>query len=168
MSSGAGYFFCPPERQIKALCRLHRRTVAVAESCTGGYISHRLTNVAGSSGYFLGGVVVYSNEAKRNLLGVPEQIIAGHGAVSAETARLMADGVRRVFGCSVGLSVTGIAGPGGGSREKPVGLVFIGVSCESGTAVYSFRLRGSRISIKEKTVQKALSLLKKELSQDKE
>lgn len=163
MSSGAGYFFCSPERQIKALCRLHCKTVALAESCTGGYISHRLTNVSGSSGYFLGGVVVYSNEAKHQLLGVPEESIAEHGAVSAVVARFMAEGVRRAFDCSVGLSVTGIAGPGGGSQEKPVGLVFIGVSDENASRVYSFRLRGSRLSIKEKTAHKALSLLTKAL-----
>ena len=159
MGYGAGYFFCPPERQIKALCRLHGKTVALAESCTGGYISHRLTNVPGSSGYFSGGAVVYSNEAKHRLLGVPEQSIAEHGAVSAVVARFMAEGVRRVFDCSVGLSVTGIAGPGGGSRKKPVGLVFIGISDINTSRVYSFRLKGSRHSIKKKTAHKALTLL---------
>ncbi len=168
MSSGAGYFFCPVERQIKTLCRLHRKTVALAESCTGGYISHRLTNVPGSSRYFLGGVVVYSNEAKHKLLGVPQRCLAEHGAVSDVVARLMAEGVRRVFNSSVGLSVTGIAGPGGGSPGKPVGLVFIGISDEYATEVYSFRLSGSRLDIKEKTVQKALSLLTKALLRQKE
>ncbi len=101
-------------------------TIAVAESCTGGLISHKLTNVPGSSNYFNRGVVAYSNEAKMQILGVPEEILLKHGAVSSETAIAMAEGVRRISGTDIGLSTTGIAGPGGATISKPVGLIYMG------------------------------------------
>jgi nicotinamide-nucleotide amidase len=103
-------------------------TIAVAESCTGGLIAKRLTDIAGVSAHFLGGVVSYANQAKVTLLGVPEALIEAHGAVSPEVAMAMASGVRERLGASLGLSVTGIAGPAGGSAEKPVGLVYLGLA----------------------------------------
>ncbi len=108
------------------------KTLAVAESCTGGLVSEKLTRVPGSSEYFLGGVVAYSNEAKTSLLGVPEDLLAQHGAVSDEVARSMAEGVRERFGADFGVSTTGISGPDGGTDEKPVGLVSIGIAWRAG------------------------------------
>ena len=102
----------------------NRATVAVAESCTGGLLAERLTSVAGSSAYFLGGVVCYSNELKTSLVGVPPEIIESKGAVSPEVALALADGIRRRSGATLGVGITGIAGPGGGTPEKPVGLVY--------------------------------------------
>ena len=104
------------------------RSVAVAESCTGGLIAHRFTDVPGSSEYFLGGVVAYSNEAKHSLLGVPENLLMEHGAVSEPVARSMAEGVRERFNADIGVATTGISGPGGGSEEKPVGLVYVAIA----------------------------------------
>jgi len=109
------------------------QTVAVAESCTGGLISHRFTDVPGSSEYFLGGVVAYSNEAKHSLLGVPEDLLVEHGAVSEPVARAMAEGVRERFNADIGVATTGISGPGGGSEEKPVGLVYVGIAWSEAT-----------------------------------
>ena len=105
-------------------------TVAVAESCTGGLIAHRLTNVPGSSRYFLGGVVAYANEVKEGVLGVRSETLRRHGAVSQETALEMARGVRRLLGADIALSATGIAGPAGGTPEKPVGLVYVALAAE--------------------------------------
>ena len=105
-------------------------TVAVAESCTGGLIAHRLTNVPGSSAYFLGGVVAYANEVKEGVLGVRSETLRRHGAVSQETALEMARGVRRLLGADIALSATGIAGPTGGTPEKPVGLVYVALAAE--------------------------------------
>jgi nicotinamide-nucleotide amidase len=116
--------------------RQGKKTLAVAESCTGGLIAHMLTNVAGSSDYFLLSAVTYANEAKVRLLGVPEPVIARTGAVSEETVRAMAEGVRRVSGARIGLATSGIAGPGGGSAEKPVGTVFIGLADDTGTRAF--------------------------------
>src|SRR5207342_940104 len=107
-------------------------TIAVAESCTGGMVASALTAIPGSSGYFLGGVVSYADEAKRDLLGVEPGILAAHGAVSAQVARAMAEGARARFGAAVAASVTGIAGPDGGTPEKPVGLTYIGIADDGG------------------------------------
>jgi nicotinamide-nucleotide amidase len=134
-------------------------TLAVAESCTGGLIGHRLTNVPGSSGYFLAALTTYSNESKIELLGVPEALLREHGAVSQECAAAMAEGVRRVTAADIGLSVTGIAGPSGGTPQKPVGLVYVGLSDAGGTKVEEVRLRGDREMIKERSAQSALYLL---------
>jgi len=134
-------------------------TLAVAESCTGGLIGHRLTNVPGSSGYFLASLTAYSNESKIDLLGVPEDTIGKHGAVSAETAAAMAEGVRRATGADIGLSVTGIAGPEGGTPAKPVGLVYVARADAGGTVTEELRLRGDRSMIKERAAQTALYLL---------
>ena len=134
-------------------------TLATAESCTGGLIAHRLTNVSGASAYFLGSVVAYHNTVKHALLGVPEEVLAVHGAVSEETARGMAEGVRRLIGATYGLAVTGIAGPSGGSAEKPVGLVYLAVAREDGTAVIRRQFTGTREEIKAQTAETAIKLL---------
>lgn len=139
-------------------------TMATAESCSGGLIAHRITNVAGSSAYYLGGVVTYSNDAKARLLGVPESALATHGAVSEPVARAMAEGVRDRFGADWGVGVTGIAGPGGGTPQKPVGLVYIAVAGAGGTVVVENRFEGSRETIKGQTAEKALDLLREQMA----
>ena len=139
-----------------------RLTVALAESCTGGLISHRLTQVPGSSAYVDRGAVCYSNQAKTAMLGVPAELIARHGAVSSEVAASMAEGIRRRAGVSVGLSVTGIAGPGGATETKPVGLVYMGLNAESGeTITKEFRFHGDRLMITQRSSQAALDLLRR-------
>jgi nicotinamide-nucleotide amidase len=135
-------------------------TIAVAESCTGGLITHRLTNVAGSSAYVERSFVVYSNKAKQELLAVPEAVLAEHGAVSEPVARLMAEGARTAAGTVYGLSVTGIAGPGGGTPEKPVGTVFIAVAAPEQTVVEKKFFPGTREKIKIMTSQMALNLMR--------
>ena len=138
--------------------------LATAESCSGGLVAHRITNVPGSSGYFLGGVVSYSNGAKENLLDVTRKSLDEHGAVSEAVAREMAEGVRGRFESDYGLSVTGIAGPSGGSKEKPVGLVFIGIAGPRGTQVERCVFSGTRESIKEQTADRALAFLLENLN----
>ncbi len=135
-------------------------SIAVAESCTGGLITHRLTNVAGSSAYVERSFVVYSNRAKQELLAVPEAVLARYGAVSEPVARLMAEGARKAAGTVYGLSVTGIAGPDGGSPEKPVGTVFIGVAGPEQTVVEKKFFPGTREKIKIMSSQMALNLLR--------
>ncbi|MCP9440727.1 MAG: competence/damage-inducible protein A [Nitrospira sp.] len=137
-------------------------TIAVAESCTGGLITHRLTQVPGSSAYVDRGAVCYSNQAKIDLLGVPPDLIARYGAVSREVAAAMARGIRQQAAVSVGLSVTGIAGPGGGTETKPVGLVYIGLDGGEGDVlVKEFRFHGDRSVIKQRSSQAALDLLRR-------
>lgn len=138
-------------------------TLAVAESCTGGLIGHRLTGVPGASDYFLGGVVSYSNAAKQDLLRVPPEVLAQKGAVSPETARDMARGVRETFHADVGLAVTGIAGPSGGSPAKPVGTVYIGLATPEGEDVWHYQFYGNRAEIKILTAETALDRLRREL-----
>ncbi|TKB32490.1 MAG: nicotinamide-nucleotide amidohydrolase family protein [Nitrospira sp.] len=136
--------------------------VAIAESCTGGLIGHRLTQVAGSSAYLDRGAVCYSNRAKTEMLGVPADLIVKHGAVSQEVAASMAKGIRERAKVSVGLSVTGIAGPGGGTESKPVGLVFIGLDGGDGQPIaQEFRFHGDRTVIKQRSSQAALNLLRR-------
>jgi nicotinamide-nucleotide amidase len=138
-------------------------TLAVAESCTGGLISQRLTEVPGSSSYFMEGVVTYSNEAKVRLLGVPMDLIAEYGAVSGEVAEAMAEGARLRAETDFGLAVTGIAGPGGGSDEKPVGLVYIALSDDAHTEHRRVMLPGDRHLIRWRASQAALDLLRRRL-----
>jgi nicotinamide-nucleotide amidase len=138
-------------------------TLAVAESCTGGLVAHRLTEVPGSSNYFMEGVVTYSNEAKTRLLGVPSELIERHGAVSAEVAEAMAEGVKRRAATDFGLSVTGIAGPGGGTPEKPVGLVYISLADDAHTEHRRIMLPGDRHLIRWRASQAALDLLRRRL-----
>jgi PncC family amidohydrolase len=133
--------------------------IATAESCTGGLIAHNLTNISGSSNYFDRGIVTYSNRAKIELLGVSEKIIKQNGAVSFEVAKAMAEGVRKKSKVDIGISTTGIAGPTGGTKEKPVGLVFIGVSNEKDTIVKKFQFKGNRLQNKESTCIEAFKLL---------
>ena len=139
--------------------REKKATIALAESCTGGLISHRITNVPGSSAYFERGIVAYSNQAKVDHLGVSEKILNDYGAVSSETAMAMASGIRKAANATFGLAVTGIAGPGGGTTEKPVGLVYIAIASPDGTEVSSFRFSGDRAGIKVKTAEAALKWL---------
>ncbi|MBM4275046.1 MAG: competence/damage-inducible protein A [Deltaproteobacteria bacterium] len=153
----------PLEDLVGRLLRAQGLTLAVAESCTGGLIGHRVTNISGSSDYFRGGVVSYSNEAKMDLLRVPEETLGAHGAVSAETAVAMAEGVKKVFRADVGLSVTGIAGPTGGSPEKPVGTVYIGLVTPRGVEWFHYLFHGNREEIKVLSAQMALDRLRKEL-----
>jgi len=138
--------------------RLRERgwTISIAESCTGGLICDRITNVSGSSNYFMGGMVTYSNESKEKYLGVPLNDIAKYGAVSPQVARKMVQGVRRAFGTTFGLSTTGVAGPTGGTKRSPIGRVFIGLANGRRTWVIKLDLKGSRREIKEKATEKAL------------
>jgi nicotinamide-nucleotide amidase len=141
----------------------HGLRLAVAESCTGGLLAHRLTNVPGSSRYFERGVVVYANEAKEALLGVPGDLLRTHGAVSAPVVRAMVSGICASAGAPCGLAVTGIAGPDGGTPDKPVGTVFIASASPAGIEVRRFRFTGSREAIKWQSSQAALDLLRRAL-----
>jgi PncC family amidohydrolase len=134
-------------------------TLATAESCTGGGLSDAITDVAGSSDYFKGGVVSYSNAVKESLLGVDPAVLAAEGAVSETVAAQMAEGARRAIGADVGVGITGVAGPGGGSDEKAVGLVFISVAEPDGTEVRRFRWDGDRVANKRQSVAAALEML---------
>ena len=133
--------------------------LALAESCTGGLISHRITNIPGSSEYFLGSVIAYAYEAKVMLLGVNQETLDKYGAVSKETVLEMAHGVRQVLGAEVGLSISGIAGPGGGTPEKPVGLTWIGLSMPDYENSWQRIWTGNRLKIKEQAAEEALKLL---------
>ena len=163
-----GMLFAEDERSIEeivlALCRARGLTLATAESCTGGMVGERLTGIAGSSDVYLGGVVVYANSAKASLLGVPAEVLEHHGAVSAESAAAMATGARAAFGANVAASVTGIAGPGGGTPEKPVGLVFAHVETPDGSAGRRLDLPGDRESIRTRATAIVLHLLRDALS----
>ena len=134
-----------------------KATVATAESCTGGMVAARLTSVSGASGAFKYGAVTYCNEAKNVLLGVSTETLDEHGAISAETAKEMAEGIRKVMGADIGISVTGNAGPGA-AEEKPVGLVFVGVSSENFSAVLENHFEGDRVSVREQAADSALAL----------
>jgi len=147
------------EERIGRILRGRQLKIAVAESCTVGLIANRITNIQGASDYFDMGFVTYSNDSKELFLFVPEDVMAAKGAVSSEVAGAMAEGVRQVTGVDVALSVTGIAGPGGGSPEKPVGTVYIGLASESGTFVRKFLFSGNRISIKAQTSEEALRMV---------
>jgi len=147
------------EKAIGELLKKRGRTLSVAESCTGGLISDRITNVPGSSNYFEGGMVTYSNESKAKHLDIPLNYIRRHGAVSPQVAKKMAQGVRKAFGTTFGLSTTGVAGPTGGTKRSPIGRVFIGIADGRRTWVRKLDLRGSRREIKEKAAQKSLEFL---------
>jgi PncC family amidohydrolase len=136
----------------------HSWTVAVAESCTGGLLGSCITDVAGSSAYFLGGVIAYSNLAKQQLLGVQAESLNGYGAVSRQVAVEMAHGIRQALGADVGISITGIAGPGGAMPGKPVGTTWIGVSTPGGEAVERYIWKGDRLSNKAQSAEAALTL----------
>ncbi|UCE74472.1 MAG: CinA family protein [Methanomassiliicoccales archaeon] len=147
------------EKRVGDALREKKLNISVAESCTGGLICHRITNIPGSSDYFDRGVVVYSNNSKTQLLEVPKLILESFGAVSNETAKAMAEGVKKVSRSDLGLAVTGIAGPGGEKPNKPVGLVYIGLASNKSTMVKEFRFTGSRSEIKDQTSEEALKML---------
>lgn len=147
------------EEKIGKALKERNLKIAVAESCTGGLIASRITDIGGASDYFEAGFVTYSNKAKTSFLYVPEDIINRCGAVSYETAKSMAEGVKKAACTDIGIAVTGIAGPSGGSEEKPVGTVFVGISTEKGTHVRKYFFNGSRLEIKRKTSDAALTLV---------
>lgn len=134
-------------------------SLATAESCTGGLLGDLITGEPGSSEFFLGGVIVYSDRSKLELLGVGEDILRKNGAVSSRAARAMARGVRKLFSSSIGVAITGIAGPGGGSPEKPVGLVYIAVAGPGGDKVEKHIFTGDRREIKRRAAERTLTLL---------
>jgi nicotinamide-nucleotide amidase len=140
---------------------MKQKTVAVAESCTGGLVAERLTRVPGSSNFFLGGVVAYSNDLKTRLVGVPAELIAVEGAVSKPVAQALAEGVRRRTGASIGVSISGVAGPGGGTVEKPVGLVFIALSDDRSTEVRRFQFPGDRERVRTWASVVALEMIRR-------
>jgi nicotinamide-nucleotide amidase len=142
---------------------MRQKTVAVAESCTGGLLAERLTRNSGSSNFFLGGVVCYSNDLKTKMAGVPRALIEEHGAVSQPVAAALAEGIRARTGASLGLGITGVAGPTGGSPEKPVGLVFIGLADERGTQVREFRFPGARDRVRLWATQMALEMIRRRI-----
>jgi PncC family amidohydrolase len=147
------------EKAIGDLLRQNGWTLSIAESCTGGLICDRITDVSGSSDYFMGGMVTYSNESKAKHMGISLRYIRRFGAVSPQVARRMAQGVRKAFGTSFGLSTTGVAGPTGGTKRSPVGRVFIGLTAGRKVWVKKLDLKGSRRKIKETAAEKALQFL---------
>lgn len=153
----------PLEKVVGRLLTEQNLTIALAESCTGGLIAHRLTNVPGSSAYLIGGVVSYANEAKERMLGVSHQTLQEHGAVSEETAREMSRGVRRLLQTDVALAVTGIAGPSGGTPEKPIGLTYIALTAEGFERCERYLWQGDRWANKEQSAEAALGMLREYL-----
>ncbi len=155
----------PLEERIGKYLRDKGMKLALAESCTGGLVGHRVTNIPGSSDYYLGSITAYAYEAKERLLGVKHETLITYGAVSKETALEMARGVRLALAAdfpleaSIGVSITGIAGPGGGLPNKPVGLVWFGLSAPKGDWAWSYVWKGSRLEVKEQSAEKALGLL---------
>jgi len=167
----AGHLFTEDERPVEELvldaCRTRALTLATAESCTGGLVAARLTSVPGSSDVFLGGVVAYSDEVKAAELGVPEAVLEQHGAVSAEAAAAMAAGARERLVADVAVAVTGVAGPGGGTEEKPVGLVYLHAEGPDGALARELDLPGERQAIRERATVAALHLLRALLGQNR-
>lgn len=159
----AGFLFAEgeeePEKTVGRLLSQLGLTLAVAESCTGGLVAGRLTGVPGSSAYFLGGVVAYANGVKSALLGVPQNVLEVHGAVSEETALAMARGVRRLMNADLGLGITGIAGPAGGSAEKPVGLVYIALAADDETRCHRYLFPGERQGIRRGASNAGLAMI---------
>jgi PncC family amidohydrolase len=150
----------PLEKVVGRLLTEQKRTIALAESCTGGLVAHRLTNVPGSSAYLIGGAVSYANEAKERMLGVSHQTLQEHGAVSEETAREMARGVRHLLQTDAALAVTGIAGPSGGTPEKPVGLTYIALTADDLERCEKHLWQGDRWANKEQSAEAALEMLR--------
>jgi nicotinamide-nucleotide amidase len=165
------YLFTEDERSVAeivlGLCRGRGLRLATAESCTGGLVAARLTDVPGSSDVFAGGVVAYSNEVKTAEVGVPTAVIDRHGAVSAEVAQAMAVGVRQRLGVDVGIAVTGVAGPDGGTEAKPVGLVYFHVSTPDGERGGEFSLPADRETVRSRATVGALHLARRVLTQNR-
>jgi nicotinamide-nucleotide amidase len=151
------------EQIVGYYLQMRNATLAVAESCTGGLLAERITSVSGSSRYFVGGAVVYSNQLKTAFADVPADLIEKHGAVSAEVAAALADGIRRLAGATIGLGITGVAGPTGGTAEKPVGLVFHALASDGGTEVAERRFPGDRKRIRRFASQQALDMVRRKL-----
>jgi PncC family amidohydrolase len=147
------------EYKIGAGLRARGLKLAAAESCTGGLVADRITDIPGSSDYFLGGVVAYDNRVKRDLLNVPPDLLAQRGAVSEEVVRAMAEGARTLLGADIAVSVSGVAGPGGGSPEKPVGTVWIGLAAPDGTWARRFCWQGNRRQNKASSAEAALQFV---------
>ena len=148
-----------PARRVIELFKENGDTLSFAESCTGGMIAAAVTDIAGASEVFWGSAVTYANSAKKNVLGVSHETLTEHGAVSSECAAEMARGSRRIYGTDVALSVTGIAGPDGGSAEKPVGTVWFGISTKNGEATFKKVFSSSRSVVRQQTVMTALYAL---------
>ncbi|MBF0521635.1 MAG: CinA family protein [Candidatus Omnitrophica bacterium] len=157
---------CPMQlEEIVAHCLIHqKKTLAIAESCSGGLLSHRLTNISGSSSFLMAALVTYSYESKTKLLNVPKKLLEKHGAVSRDVASLMAKNVRKLFKTDFGIGITGIAGPTGGTKTKPVGLVFIALSTKTKVVCLKCHFKGSRLQVKTQTTTQALKLLLRYLS----
>jgi PncC family amidohydrolase len=147
-----------PEEELVSLLSARGMTFATAESCTGGLIPKKITDVAGCSSVYLGGVVSYANSVKQNVLGVSGETLGSLGPVCRETAEQMVRGVRALTGADVAVATTGIAGPGGGTPEKPVGLVYIAASCRDTTVVTENRFEGDRTAVREKAAARALEM----------
>ena len=164
---GASIFSCDGgslEEVVVKLLTKRKQTLAVAESCTGGFLAHRITNVPGASAVFLAGYITYANEAKEGMLGVDPRVISADGAVSENVARAMAEGARRQANATFALATTGIAAPGGGTEEKPVGTVFVPLAADDApTQVRSFRFPDDRPTFKELATQAALEILRRSL-----
>ena len=158
----------PVEELVLALCRARGWTLATAESCTGGLVAGRLTSVPGSSDVFVGGIVAYANRVKESELGVPSAVLADHGAVSSETAAAMAGGARARLGADIGVAVTGVAGPGGGTAEKPVGLVYLHAETPEGSTRTEFTFPGDREVIRRRAAVAALHLVRRLLTQNRD
>jgi nicotinamide-nucleotide amidase len=147
------------DKTVASLLRTSGLTLATAESCSGGLLAKRITDIPGSSAYFLLGVITYADRAKIRVLSVPAEIIAAHGAVSAATAIAMAEGARLLAGSDLALATTGIAGPGGGTPDKPVGTVYIAIDDADGCSVFHYSFTGNRKSVRDATAEAALQLL---------
>jgi len=154
------------ESKIGMILDRKRKTIALAESCTGGFVGHKLSSVSGSSSYFIGGVVAYRNEIKKLMLDVNEATISNFGAVSENTALEMAEGVRKKFNSSIGLSLTGIAGPTGGTSDKPVGLVYIGYASEKNQFAKKCFFHGNRHTIKYRATYSAMDLVQRQVNHE--
>jgi nicotinamide-nucleotide amidase len=151
------------EQIVGYYMQMRDATLAVAESCTGGLLAERITSISGSSRYFLGGAVVYSNQLKTAFADVPAELIQKHGAVSREVAVAMAEGIRKRCGSTLGIGITGVAGPAGGTPEKPVGLVHIALASEKGTEVEERNFPGDRKRIRFFASQLALDMIRRKL-----
>ena len=154
----------PSETVIGSLMRRGRVSLSVAESCTAGLLAKRLTDAAGSSRYFIGGIIAYANRVKHDFLSVTSRVLERHGAVSRQVALQMARDVRLRFKSHLGVSITGIAGPGGGTRQKPVGLVWIALASKNMSCARRFRLAGTRERIRFMATQRALEMLYQRLT----
>jgi PncC family amidohydrolase len=146
-------------KRLGTILKKKRLTIGVAESCTGGLIGAALTEIPGSSAWFMGGVIAYDNRIKRALLNVPAATLARHGAVSEKTVAAMARGARKLLNVNCAIAVSGVAGPGGGTKEKPVGLVYIGIAIDDMLFPFECNFSGTRTTIREKTVETALKLI---------